>query len=87
MIINEYNGQEMYWKDIVSKFPNTIVCLSNYVDINKTDFRGTIESIVSTIQERDAETIRIHNEGKKMYWKRTTNPADAAEVVELWEVS
>ena len=39
MIINEYNGQEMYWKDIVSKFPNTIVCLSNYVDINKTDFR------------------------------------------------
>lgn len=79
MIINEYNGQEMYWTDIVKKFPDCIVCMSDYENPDDTElFRGKIESIVTTIQERDAESMRLYKEGKKIYWNNT------GEVSELW---
>lgn len=65
-------GQRFTWEELVAKFPNRWVAISDYV-ISGAELKEGILQAVCEDADMGASMTRLKETGKKIYWKRTTN--------------
>lgn len=65
-------GQRLTWREIVMKYPDRWVAISDYVMTGAELQEGVLQAVCEDT-DIGTELPRLKKLGKKIYWKRTTN--------------
>ena len=76
-------GKKMSWKEIVGKFPDRWVAISDYVFSGFELKEGVLQAVCEDT-DISLEMSRLKESGKKIYWKRTTDLAWANVLWQDW---